>query len=363
MLCAPLLALLLVADPPSITIQAVGDLNLSGDAEGTMRAKGYPHAFEGTRALLAEGDLNVANLETPITTRGQKQAKRFTFRMAPASAKAIAEAKILLVSQANNHAIDYGLQGMEDTLVALDRAGIAHAGAGKNLQAARAPAIVQVKGVKVGLLSYSLTFPSEFYATVSHGGTAHGEASWIAADVKALRPQVDLVLVTFHWSAELLETPKDYQRELGHLAIDAGADAVIGTHPHILQGIERYHDKPILYSMGNYAFGSRSHKAADSALVRLTFAGGTLTALTAVPLDVDNTHLDFDPQVAHGPAAARINAKLAGLSSALGTKLSERDERLELAPSEREREQPGVGPQVDHPTGGAEVDVHAVDGG
>lgn len=330
MLSLALSSLLLLAEPPTITVQAVGDLNLSGDAEGTMRALGYAHAFEGTRALLAEGDLNLANLESPITSRGQKQSKRFTFRMAPASAKAIAEAKILLVSQANNHAIDYGLQGMEDTLAALDRAGIAHAGAGKDLAAARAPAIVEVKGLKVGLLSYSLTFPTEFYATSSHGGTAHGEASWVAADVKALRARVDLVLVAFHWSAELLDTPKDYQRELGHLAIDAGADAVIGTHPHILQGIEIYQDKPILYSMGNYAFGSRSHKAADSALVRMTFAGNRLTALTAVPLDVDNTHLTFDPQVAHGAAAQRINGNLARLSQALGTTAIPRAERLEL---------------------------------
>lgn len=319
---ALLLALALTAtDSSPLVIQAVGDLNLSGDAEQTMREKGYSSAFDGTRKLLSEGDLNIANLETPITARGAKQEKRFTFRMRPESAKAIADAKIQMVSQANNHAVDYGLDGLADTEKALDAAGIAHAGAGMSLAAARAPAIVTVKGVKVGLLSYSLTFPTEFYATKDHGGTAHGEANWIAEDVKKLRPQVDIVLVAFHWSAELLETPKDYQKELGHLAIDSGADAVLGTHPHILQGIEIYRDKPILYSLGNYAFGSRSHKAADSALVRLVFQGRSLVALKAVPLDVDNTHLPFDPQVATGERAQRIGAHLAELSSALGSTL------------------------------------------
>jgi len=316
-----LVTLFLAATPP-LTIQAVGDLNLSGAAEATMRAKGYAHAFDGTRKLLAEGDLNIANLETPITLRGEKQDKRFTFRMRPESAKAIAAAKILIVSQANNHAIDFGVSGLADTLKALDAAGIAHAGAGMSLAEARKPAIATVNGVKVGLLSYSLTFPTSFYATKDHGGTAHGEAAWIAADVKALRPQVDVLLVAFHWSAELLETPKDYQRDLGHLAIDSGADAVLGTHPHILQGIELYRGKPILYSLGNYAFGSRSHKAADSALVRLTFSGRALAGLTVFPLDVDNTHLDFDPQVATGARAQRIGAHLAQLSKALGTTLT-----------------------------------------
>lgn len=333
---ALLLVLALAADPApqTVTIQAVGDLNLSGDADGTMRAKGYAHAFEGTQALLAEGDLNIANLETPITARGEKQEKRYTFRMRPDSAKAIADAKIRMVSQANNHAVDYGLQGLADTEKVLDAAGIAHAGAGMSLAAARAPAIVTVKGVKVGLLSYSLTFPTAFYATKDHGGTAHGEANGIAEDVKKLRPQVDLVLVAFHWSAELLETPKDYQHDLGHLAIDAGADAVLGTHPHILQGIEIYRGKPILYSLGNYAFGSRSHKAADSALARLTFAGRQLTGLSAFPLDVDNTHLDFDPQVATGGRAKRIGGHLAELSSALGTALVQDGDRwdAELTP-------------------------------
>ena len=320
-----------VPSAPTLVIQAVGDLNLSGQATRTMAAKGYAHAFDGTRALLAQGDVNVANLETPITLRGQRQSKRFTFRMRPASAKAMALAGITLVSQANNHAVDFGLQGLADTERALDAAGVAHAGAGMTLARARAPAIVTAKGVKVGLLSYSLTFPKSFYATPAHGGTAHGEAAWIQADVAALRPKVDVLLVAFHWSSELLQTPKDYQRTFGHLAIDAGADAVLGTHPHVLQGIEIYRNKPILYSLGNYAFGSRSHKAADSALVRLAFRGRDLIQLTVVPLDVDNTHLDFDPQPAAGARAARIGAHLAALSDALGTKLVAEGDRWTAA--------------------------------
>ena len=349
-----LLSLALLAAPSpapaqdtELVIQAVGDLNLSGDADETMKQKGYASAFDGTRKLLFEGDLNIANLETPITTRGSKQDKRFTFRMRPDSAKAIADAKIGLVSQANNHAIDYGVEGLADTLKALDAAGVAHAGAGMNLGEARKAAIVTVKGVKVGLLSYSLTFPTEFYATKDHGGTAHGEATWIAADVKALRPQVDVLLVCFHWSAELLESPKSYQFELGHLAIDSGADAILGTHPHILQGIEIYHDKPILYSLGNYAFGSRSHKAADSALVRLRFHGNKLAGLTAIPLDVDNTHLSFDPQVATGERAKRIGSHLAELSSKLGTTLEAHGDawELDLEPQNVAQKSPSSAPK------------------
>ena len=278
-----------------------------------------------------QADLVLANLECTISTRGTKWPKTFTFRAPVAAANSLAAAGIDAVSNANNHAIDYGLDGLADTLKALDAAGIAHAGAGMTFEAARSLAISEVRGVKVGLLSYSLTFPTEFYATKTHGGTAHGEQTWVVADIQKARPLVDVLLVAFHWSAELLETPKPYQLELGHAAIDAGADGVLGTHPHILQGIELYRGKPILYSLGNYAFGSRSHKAADSALVRLRFQGRTLAGLSVFPLDVDNTHLDFDPQVATGARAARIGGHLAELSSKLGTKLQASGDRWDLS--------------------------------
>lgn len=307
------------ADEETLRIQAVGDLNLAGNAEPTVRAKGFAWAFDGTRALLAEGDLNIANLETPVTAKRAPAAKTFTYRMPPVSLDAIRDAKFGLVSLANNHTLDQGPEGLFDTLKFLDERAIAHAGAGTTIAGARAPAIVTVKGVRVGFLSYSLTFPDSFWATARRPGTAFGHEAWVREDIAKLRARADLVIVAFHWGAEKHDTPKDYQRSLARAAIAAGADAVIGHHPHVLQGLEVIDGRPVIYSLGNYAFGSNSNVARDSALARLNVVGGRVTSVEFVPLHVHNRVVEFNPRVAEGEVLERILATLERLSTALGT--------------------------------------------
>lgn len=320
-------------EPPApvrqrVIIQAVGDLNLAGNAEPTVRKKGYDWCFDGTRALLAEGDLNIANLETPVTVRGEKADKRFTFRMPPKSLDAVKNAGFSLVSLANNHILDYGEQGLFDTLDTLKARGIAYSGAGKNVAAGRVPAIVDASGVKVGLLSYSLTFPKYFWADQDKSGTIFGHEKWVRADIAKLRSTVDIVLVAFHWGAEKRTTPKDYQLELAKAAVEAGADAVIGHHPHVLQGIEVIDGKPVLYSLGNYAFGSNSNAARDSAMARFVVEEGRIQALELIPLHVHNKFVDYNPQVSTGEQLERTLADLESMSSALGTRTHRRDGRL-----------------------------------
>lgn len=319
-----------------VIIQAVGDLNLAGNAEPTVRKKGYDWCFDGTRALLAEGDLNIANLETAVTSRGKKADKRFTFRMPAHSLDAVKKAGFSLVSLANNHTLDYGEEGLFDTLAALDAREIAYAGAGQNVAAGRVPAIVEVSGVKVGFLSYSLTFPKFFWADQDKAGTIFGHEKWVRDDIAKLRPKVDIVLVAFHWGAEKRTTPKDYQLALARASIEAGADAVIGHHPHVLQGIEIIDGKPVLYSLGNYAFGSASNAARDSALARFTVEEGGIRALELVPLHVHNKFVDYNPQVSTGAQLERTLEALESMSAALGTRTHRRDGRLvvELAPVE-----------------------------
>lgn len=311
-----------------VVIQAVGDLNLAGNAGPTVARRGYAWCFDGTRALLAEGDLNLANLETPVTTRRAPADKTFTYRMPPESLDAVRAAGFGLVSLANNHTLDQGPGGLTDTLAALDARSIARAGAGRNAAEARRPAVVEVRGTKVGFLSYSLTFPKSFWADRDKPGTAFGHETWVRADVAALRARVDVVLVAFHWGAEKRETPKQYQRTLARAAVEAGADAVIGHHPHVLQGIEVIDGKPVLYSLGNYAFGSSSNVAKDSALARLVVEGGRLRGLELVPLLVHNKVVDYNPQVAEGLVSERILTTLERLSGDLGTVTTRRDGRL-----------------------------------
>lgn len=292
-----------------------------------MQAKGYAWAFEGTRALLAEGDLSVANLETPVTDRKSPFKKRFTYRMPTAALAAIRDANIGLVSLGNNHTGDQGPQGLVDTLSALDAAGIAHAGGGSDLAGARTPAVVEVRGLRVGFLSYSLTYPDGFWATARRPGTAFGHEAWVREDVARLRAQVDLVLVAFHWGKEKHETPEAYQRVLARAAVEAGADAVIGHHPHVLQGVELVDGHPVLYSMGNYAFGSGSGHAKVSAVARLVVDGRRLVRVEMIPLHVRNSVVQFNPRVAEGALRDQTLATLDRLSRALGTAGETRDGR------------------------------------
>ncbi|HEX7125952.1 MAG TPA: CapA family protein, partial [Thermodesulfobacteriota bacterium] len=280
--------------------------------------------------LLRDSDLTVANLEGPLSERGAPEVeKQFTFRVPPDSAFAMRRAGIDAVALANNHTLDQGRVGLEETLAALRAAGIAFAGAGASEREARAPARLVRRGVRIAMLSYSNTFPEEFWARGPAPGTAFGHADWIEADVRAARRDADLVIVSFHWGRELAPEPRDYQVRLGRLAVDAGADLVLGTHPHTLQGVERYKGALIFYSLGNFAFGSYSHKVRDGVLARLTFrgrvdrGGGVVEPVWdpvwLVPLDVFNPEVLFQPRPAAGSRAWTILTDLGRMSAPFGT--------------------------------------------
>jgi poly-gamma-glutamate capsule biosynthesis protein CapA/YwtB (metallophosphatase superfamily) len=297
---------------------------------------GFAYPFEATAPLLREGDLTVANLEGPLTARGRPEVeKRFTFRVPPASAAVMRRAGIDAVALGNNHVLDQGRVGLEDTLAALREAGIAASGAGMTEREARTPARVVRRGVRIALLSYSNTFPEEFWAKGPSPGTAYGAMDAVEADVRAARRDADMVIVSFHWGAELAPDPKEYQTKLGRLAVDAGADLVLGTHPHTLQGIEWYRGALVFYSLGNFAFGSYSARVKDGLLARMTFRGRIARPdglvepvwdpVTLVPLDVFNPEVHFQPQPVGGERARQILADLARMSAALGT-------RIEAAP-------------------------------
>jgi poly-gamma-glutamate synthesis protein (capsule biosynthesis protein) len=308
-----------------LVVQAVGDLMLAGSAEATMRRRGYHWAFDGTRGLLADGDLNIANLEAPVTRRGRPVTKEYTFRQNPDSLPALHHAGIRMVALGNNHTGDYGEQGLLDTIGHLAAAGIGYAGAGRDLASARQPARVEVRGRRVAMLSYSLTFPKEFYADRRRPGTPFGHEGWVRADVQRSKATADIVLVCFHWGAELMTEPKDYQRLVGRAAIEAGADAVFGSHPHVLQGVELVAGRPIFYSLGNYAFGS-SGSAAEGALARLVFDDANrLEAVLARPLDVRNDRVAYNPRPADGRHGAAIVEALAARSRLLGVTVVEED--------------------------------------
>lgn len=314
------------ASPVCGTVAAVGDIMLSGSAAPYMKPD-HGYAFAATKPLLRGADVAIGNLETALTERENDWIdKQYRFRDPPGVADALAGAGFDLVSLANNHSMDYGPQGLADTLAALERAGVRAHGAGQDLQAAREPVIIELpNGLRLAFLAYSNTFPERFWATPDSPGTAFGRREHLVADVAEARGLSDHVVVSFHWGREKMQSLRGYQPMLAHAAIDAGASLVLGHHPHILQGVERYNDGLIFYSLGNFAFGSFSPWAKTSALAEVRLCDRGPTDFRLVPLDVNNFRVYFQPRPVQGEGAKRILEELQALSAPLGLALELRD--------------------------------------
>lgn len=311
------------AFPAELRISAVGDIMLDGTARPELQKNGYDYAFAATRDLLRQSHIVIGNLEGPLTRRGKAETgKQYIFRSPPDKvAQALRHAGFDVLSLANNHSLDYGTEGMVDTIDSLAAYGIRYMGAGSNSREARAPVFVPVGNQMVAFLAYSLTFPENYWATSNTPGTAFGHEKNIVADVKAAREYADVVVVSFHWGQESKTDLREYQTRLGHAAIDAGAQAVVGHHPHILQGVERYKHGVILYSLGNYTFGSFSQKARVSAIAQLSFSGSTLSKVKLQPINVLNTEVLFQPRPLSGEDAEHVIEQIQALSARQGTRL------------------------------------------
>ena len=322
LLCQPLP---LHAD--EIVINAAGDIMLAGRWVPLLRQKGYDHPFKSVKKVLATGSINFANLESPISAGGREYSeKKFRFRAEPAVAKALRNAGFNLVTLANNHSMDFGAEALAETLQHLSDNGIASIGAGENLSEARKMALYSIKGKKIAFLAFSLTQPAEFFARQDRPGTAPGYEKLVTADVAGARGQADYVIVSFHWGKESSETVQQYQRTAAHRAIEAGADVIIGHHPHVLQGVERYRNGIIFYSLGNFAFASNNTTADVSAMIRLRFAENRREA-EILPLDVLNRRVHFQPQLLTGAKGAAVIEKLNRLSEAFDTRIQSKEGR------------------------------------
>lgn len=286
----------------SLVILASGDTMLGSWAEITIPDSGFAYPFQYLTAYTTTADIFFTNLEAPFGSGGTPFDKKYTFRVKPEMIRVLLAGKINLVSLANNHTMDFGPSCLQQTRELLDEHGIRHAGAGRNRKEARQPAIMEVKGKKIGFLSYSLTFPEEFWATDTSAGTCFPYESFVFKDVARLDSTVDFVIVSCHWGQELMQTPKPYQVNLARRLIDHGADLILGHHPHVLQGIEFYKDRLIAYSLGNFIFGSYSESAKESILLRITLQSADISTVQAIPINVYNKEVDFRPAPLQGEA-------------------------------------------------------------
>lgn len=316
-----LLPAVVMAEP--IVINAVGDIMLAGSGEKIYRKHGYDYPFGATKEILKQGDILLGNLEAPITASGSEfTEKRFRFKTSLKAAAALKNAGFTHLSLANNHILDFGAEGLRQTLEILDKSAIVHSGAGTDIAAARNAGITYVKKLRIALLSYSLTYPEEFFARTDRAGTAPGYSSLFTGDIEQAKKSADCVIVSFHWGGEGLDKPKPYQITAAHRAVKAGADIVIGNHPHVLQGVEHYDNGIIFYSLGNFTFGSISKSSSSSMIARITFDGG-IREVEIIPLNVLNSEVNFQPKPLKGSRAKKVAGMLDSLSRPLGSRIAE----------------------------------------
>ncbi|WKL05149.1 CapA family protein [Paenibacillus amylolyticus] len=238
----------------------VGDIQFSGKVVELLDKNGYDYPFAKLGRLFKDDDLTIGNLETPITLGGTGAAnKTYVYKSSPKALAAMASAGFDAVNLANNHILDQGVEGLVDTLTYLKEYGIAHTGAGMNRDEAYAPAYLERKGMKIALLGFSTLYRKRV------GRRKVIVLAWLkpmipqgaVQAIQDARKKADLVIVVAHWGEERVSTPNSDQTRLAHEFVDAGADLVIGGHPHVLQGLEYYKGKWIAYSTGNFIF-SRS---------------------------------------------------------------------------------------------------------
>ncbi len=243
---------------------------------------------QGYQTEIQAADFFMTNEEFPFSTRGTPAPdKQFTFRVYPEKVKLMQEMGIDLVTLANNHALDYGRDAMLDTIDTLDHAGIRHVGAGKNLTEARKPAIVELNGRTFAFIGATRVYPEADWAAGTDSAgmfSAYDGGAALAEEVKAAKQQADYVIAYVHWGIEREEMPNEVQKSIAHRLVDAGADLVVGAHPHVLQGLEYYQGVPIAYSLGNFVFGSSIPSTAllqadvDDEGLRLRLIPGTSAA-------------------------------------------------------------------------------------
>jgi len=304
---------------PRYHLVAVGDIMLGGRATRPMRAWGDDYPFRAVQPLLLRTPVVLGNLEGPLAMRASRTERNFSYRVAPATALAMRRAGINVVTLANNHLVDCGRKGVLETLAAVESAGIIGIGAGRNKREAHRGAVVDASGLKLGLLGYY--WNRRCAATATAPGSAMDPPEELRDDIASLRPRVDRLVVTFHWGIPYEREPSGADRDKARLAIDLGADAVVGHHPHVVQPFEVHRGKPIFYSVGNFTFGSGNSRG--EGLVLAFEFGSSRTRVAIYPLYVKNRdpRVDYQPKVMKGRAARSALEQLVDISGADGARL------------------------------------------
>lgn len=301
--------------PAPAQVAFTGDIHAEPPIRGVLDGGGNPLA--DAAPVLRAADLAVANVETAVGSLGRPQDKSYTFQAPVSLWPALVDAGIDVVSLANNHALDFGTDALLETLDGARAAGLHVIGAGRDAAEAYAPAIIDVGTTTVAVVGLTRVMPRiEWAATPDRPGLASAyDADAAAAAVRAAAARADRVLVVIHWGSELAPCPVDHQQQLGALLTAAGADVVVGHHPHVLQGIAGTDDSVVAYSLGNFVFYARSEEARETGVLTVTLPPDGPPRTAFAPARIDDTGA---PQLLTGADADAVRARVDALAPGAG---------------------------------------------
>jgi poly-gamma-glutamate capsule biosynthesis protein CapA/YwtB (metallophosphatase superfamily) len=278
------------APPRRQTMLFAGDVMLSRTVGKRMKAEDdWKYPFEKIAPTLREADLAFANLECPVSDVGKNKGHLYSFRADPRAIEGLTFAGFDVLSVANNHMYDWGRPALVDTMDRLRAAGIKPVGAGRNDLEAHYPVLVNLHGVRIAFLAYVDVPPREATAGLDTPGVAWLDPERALEDIRFARPLADLVIVSLHWGIEYTRKPQRSQVELAHKMIDAGADLIVGGHPHVVQPLEEYHGRYIAYSLGNFIFDQHDQPTHHGLMLRVTLEGKKISTVEGIPIDIDGT--------------------------------------------------------------------------
>lgn len=312
-------------DPRKVTLLTnVGDVILGRHVAYKMRTfNDYNHPWLLMADLLAKGDITFADLETPLSDRVAPPDEGMSFIAPQKAISGLKLAGIDIVSLANNHSTNYGTDTFTDTLNLLKKESIAYVGGGKDLAEAEKPAIVEKNGLKFGFLDYNSIIGAINATTDSPGVAKFDIKPWASSDnqqdiekiksaVVNLKKQVDIVVVELHWGVEYQAAPIQSQINVAHAVVDSGADLIIGTHPHVVCGLEEYKNTPIFYSLGNFIFDQEwSTETKQGTVAQTYFYDKKLVASPLVPYQIEDYN---QPHLATVEQATQILGRIFGAS-------------------------------------------------
>jgi len=294
-----------------VSLVAVGDISYSRGVERVVRRHSdinYP--FLKIQDYLKSADLVFGNLETPITQGPEIPDFHMIFRSNPGTEQALKGAGFSIMSLANNHTPDFGEKGLKDTFNFLESVGIKYVGAGRNEQEAYQPVYIEKRGLKFAFLAYNDTdvVPTYYEASVNRAGTAFMRIDKMTEAVKEAKQKTDFVIVSMHAGIEYVEKPNNSQTNFARAAIDAGADLVIGHHPHVVQTLEKYKGKYVFYSLGNFVFDQpQSEETKEGLAIKIYFTKNGINKISLLPVVMENL---AQPRVANKNETDKILRRL-----------------------------------------------------